>query len=54
MSDLHAFQKALPAGTALTDEGLIAERYGRNITALRRSIPIVLLPETTGEVRRIA
>ena len=53
MSDLPAFREALPVGTALTDEGLIAERYGRNITALRRSIPIVLLPETTDEVRRI-
>jgi 4-cresol dehydrogenase (hydroxylating) len=44
------FRDCLPPDGILTDRATIAERYERNVTALRRSIPLVLRPMSHDEV----
>ena len=47
------FAPCLPADGIVTDASTIAERYERNVTALRRRIPLVLRPTTEAEVQAI-
>jgi 4-cresol dehydrogenase (hydroxylating) len=47
------FADVLPAEAVVDDPGTIAERYGRNVTALVRTIPLVLRPRTEEQVATI-
>lgn len=47
------FREAIPAECVLADPEVIDRKYRRNVTALQRSVPLVLRPRDEGEVRRI-
>ena len=49
----EVFARVLPAAAILSDPATIAERYERNVTGLRRTIPLVLRPTDESEVRAI-
>ncbi len=48
-----AFREVLPPEAIIGDRATIARQYGRNVTALRREIPLVLRPTTEAQVGRI-
>lgn len=47
------FSSVLPPAAIVGDREILAERYERNVTALRRSIPLVLRPTSEGQVAAI-
>jgi 4-cresol dehydrogenase (hydroxylating) len=53
MNPIDVFSQALPADAVLSNPETIARRYGRNVTALHRHIPLVLRPASEAEVARI-
>jgi hypothetical protein len=49
----EVFRAALPADRVIDDAVTLQRRYGRNVTALERQIPLVLRPVNEEEVARI-
>src|SRR5262245_15764020 len=47
------FHETLPADAIVADGSTIEQSYGRNVTGLKRCIPLVLRPQSEDEVRRI-
>ncbi len=47
------FADAVSPDVVLSDAAVIERRYLRNVTALSRAVPVVLVPRTEDEVRRI-
>ena len=50
---LGVFQDVLPPDAIVSDAAIIARRYGRNVTALERRIPLVLRPGGGDDVAQI-
>lgn len=50
---LEVFREALPPASVVSDAATIERRYGRNVTGLRRRIPLALQPAGEDEVSRI-
>jgi len=47
------FRAALPPEAIVDDSTTLHERYGRNVTALRRRLPLALRPTTDEQVAHI-